>query len=575
MNLPLSIVDHPSFRNFMFDVDPKYRTIHRRDLTRSFLPNLQKKCASKLAEVCNQSTFVSLTLDMWCDRRVRSYLGITMHTITDDKFSSFLLSFEQLEGQHTSVRLAAEFDRVIQMYNLNGKVVRLVTDNASNNIAAFDSIVLPGFEDYFDEADFFKSESESDSAEEDEEKDAFPIINRFQINDVDDIAFRNMVIEYLPSDEEYLRIPCFAHCLQLVVKDGINASDALSLPLKKVASLAKMAHSSTVFADHLGKSNYTIPQANRTRWNSQFQMVKKVLIIPASLLNSILTDMKKTDLILTSQDRKILEEFVSLFELFNQATIVTQGDSYSTITLVAPTVLGILFDLERELTSSSLVLTSLCETLISSIKARFSGLLRHFDIDVPYCKHSMSERFSDLIFLISPLMDARFKIMWLNNLHTVVKMRVLDKIRSAFVRFFSKLAVPLLNNKESYSSNTTEQMDFHSIKATEDVPGKRKCLFPYLHENKKVSFDDKSKILIELDAFIREDSCNETLLFSKKHLYPYLYQLALKYLSVPATSAAIERVFSRSGFLMRPHRCSLSSKNLCMLTFLKCNENLL
>ena len=149
--------------------------------------------------------------------------------------------------------------------------------------------------------------------------------------------------------------------------------------------------------------------------------------------------MKKNDLIINSKDRKILEEFVSLFELFNEATVLTQGESYTTISLVAPTILGILFDLERELSSSSLILVDLCTILISSIKARFSGLLRHFEIDVPFHSHSMSERFSDMIFLISPLLDARFKLLWLNNLDTIVKMRVLEKIRAAFVNFFSKL----------------------------------------------------------------------------------------------------------------------------------------
>ncbi|CAM4794704.1 unnamed protein product [Rotaria magnacalcarata] len=219
----------------MNDVYSKYKPIHRRDLTRSFLPALHKKCTSKLQEICAEATHVSLTLDIWCDRRMRSYFGV--------------------------------------------------------------------------------------------------------------------------------------------------------------------------------KFNYTIPRANRTRWNNQFQTVKKVIDIPSSILNLILSDLKKNDLILNSKDRKVLEEFVSLFELFNEATVLTQGESYATICLVAPTVLGILFDLERELGSSTLTLVSLCEALIASIKARFSGLLRYFEIDVPFNTYCMSERFSDVIFLISPLLDARFKLL--------------------------------------------------------------------------------------------------------------------------------------------------------------------
>lgn len=53
---------------------------------------------------------------------------------------------------------------------------------------------------------------------------------------------------------------------------------------------------------------------------------------------------------------------MSLFELFN--ALITQRESVVTMSLVAPTMLGIFYDLERELNSSSLLLTSLCETRI-------------------------------------------------------------------------------------------------------------------------------------------------------------------------------------------------------------------
>ncbi|CAF1511739.1 unnamed protein product [Rotaria sordida] len=573
MGLPLSIVDHISFKNFMNDVDPKYKPVNRRDLTRSFLPGLHKKCTAKLQEICAQSSYVSLTLDVWTDRRMRSYFGVTLHTIINDKYKSFLLSFEQLEGKHTSEKLSAEFDRIIQLYNLNGKIVRLITDNASNNRAAFDDIILPGFEDYFDEIIGDQSESETES--NDEESNDYSIGERQQLqtHEVDDSIYQTTLNPI--SEEEFVRLPCFGHCLQLVVNDGIKASDAALSSLKKVARLAKLAHFSTEFAERLEKVNCAIPRANHTRWNSQFQTVKRVITIPSSTLNSILTDLKKNDLILNSRDRKILEEFVSLFELFDEATVLTQGESYATVTFVAPTVLGILFDLERELSSSTLILSSLCEALISSIKARFSGLLRHFGIDVPFNSFSMSERFSDVIFLIAPLFDARFKLLWLDNLHTVVKIRVLEKIRNAFVRFFSKLSLSMSRNMGADVTNTSESSDIDVLTKSTESHSKRKCLFPYFDEIKKSSVDDKSRILTELDAYLCEESSTANLLFSKKHIYPCLYKLGLKYLSVPATSAPIERVFSKSGFLMRPHRASLSVKNVCLLTFLKCNSVLL
>jgi hypothetical protein len=222
-----------------------------------------------------------------------------------------------------------------------------------------------------------------------------------------------------------------------------------------------------------------------------------------------------------------------------------------------------------------LILSSLCNILISSLKARFSGLLRHFGIDVPFDIYRMSERFSDPIFLIVPLLDPRFKLLWLDHLNTVVKMRVLEKIHEAFVHLFSRVTVHSTHVARSEASSTNERGVAEPVPQATSVGPKRKCLFPYLNHNKKVQCDDKTQILTELDAFLCETNCDPDLLFIKKTTYPCLYQLGLKYLSVPATSASIERIFSQSGFLMRPHRSRLTSKNVCLLTFLKCNQMLL
>jgi hypothetical protein len=318
MGMPLSIVDNEAFMNFMNDVDPRYKPINRRDITRSFLPVLQKQCISKLKQICAESKHVSLALDSWSDRRMRSYFGITLHTIINDEYKSYLLSFERLHGKHSGEKLAAEFDRVIQLYDLNDKIVRLITDNASNNLAAFDDIVLPGFEDYFNELEGDESEIEQDN-EEEADSDILDGKKHLHMSEIDDSIYQTTL--NAATEDEFLRLPCFSHCLQLVVNDGIKACSIASSSLKKVAGLAKLAHTSTVFAEQLEKADFTIPKANRTRWNSQFLMVKHVIIIPSSTLNSILTDLDKNHLILNTKDRKILEEFVSLFELFHEATV--------------------------------------------------------------------------------------------------------------------------------------------------------------------------------------------------------------------------------------------------------------
>ncbi|CAM4986083.1 unnamed protein product, partial [Rotaria socialis] len=238
--------------------------------------------------------------------------------------------------KHSGEKLAAEFDRITQLYNLKDKLVRIITDNASNNQAAFNHLLLPGFDEYFD--DSIDDQSELETNDDDTDSDECDK-NQLEIEEVNDDIYGSTL--NAPTDQEFLRLPCFIHSLQLVMHDGIQAaSDALS-SLKKVADLAKLPHTTT---------------------------------------------------------------------------ILTQGECYATISLVAPTILGILIDLEHERAASNLSLVSLCEALLSSIKARFSGLLHHFETDVPFASYSMSERFSDPIFLVTPVLDARFKFLWLDNL---------------------------------------------------------------------------------------------------------------------------------------------------------------
>ncbi|XP_058625882.1 microfibril-associated glycoprotein 4-like isoform X1 [Onychostoma macrolepis] len=54
-----------------------------------------------------------------------------------------------------------------------------------------------------------------------------------------------------------------------------------------------------------------------------------------------------------------------------------------------------------------------------------------------------------------------------------------------------------------------------------------------------------------------------------------LYQSLLYMLSIPASSAPVERVFSKGGIIMRPHRARLTHKMVTELVFLKSNMALI
>ena len=57
--------------------------------------------------------------------------------------------------------------------------------------------------------------------------------------------------------------------------------------------------------------------------------------------------------------------------------------------------------------------------------------------------------------------------------------------------------------------------------------------------------------------------------------FPRLAKLAVKFLSLPASSAPVERIFSVGGKLFRPERCRLSDTVFEKLMFIRCNREII
>ena len=58
-----------------------------------------------------------------------------------------------------------------------------------------------------------------------------------------------------------------------------------------------------------------------------------------------------------------------------------------------------------------------------------------------------------------------------------------------------------------------------------------------------------------------------------KSSFPLLYQVAKKYLHIPATSVPSERIFSLAGFIVRKKRTKLLEKHVNQQIFLAKNKN--
>lgn len=170
------------------------------------------------------------------------------------------------------------------------------------------------------------------------------------------------------------------------------------------------------------------------------------------------------------------------------------------------------------------------------------------------------ERFGTLmyndVFRFDTFLDTRFGPEYFNECD---RCSVIDNLKD-YIKNINR------NNNELYNkqAKTKSNDDFSSrfIKFTLDSYNE---------------VDNQYNELYDYVRFIRTHKSMDVLDFWKINAerWPVLAQLAAKVLAVPATSAAVERMFSISGHIFQFKRRSMTDKLFSSLVFCKLNEDLL
>ena len=496
---PVYIVEREGFRDFVNVLEPRYTIVSRKHLQQTLLPSCHVKVEEAIRSALMEIDTCSLTLDIWSSRRMHAYLGITCHFVTKEwEVLSLLISCSQLHGHHTGENILSEFEEVVSRAGISLKVYRVVTDNASNVRKAFES--LPGFDIEKD------SDDEDDQMEESEDSD----VDVMQLDQIE-----------IPQ-----RVPCFAHTLQLAINDGLKSCRSISSIVTKASRIVNHVRKSTIATEKMealyGK---TLVAKNETRWNSQLKMVRRIVEVDVDKV------VEKRELSLTSYEKAVLRELVEVLEPFEEATDILQGDKYSSISLVIPSLLGLKRHLNDLNTRHS---TRLTTTLKSALDHRFGGT------------------FDDPLYICGAMLDPRFKLNWSDDeeKHKKIFLEEADKLDQA---------------GESDSSTSDE----------EPSAAKKGKLFSYMVVPHHVRNKRKKSCEQELLLYLQDGlPCDNPPSFwkLKESEYPILAQLARKLYSVPATSAPVERVFSQAGKILTPSRSRLLPQNFETLLFLKLNS---
>ncbi|CAF2895353.1 unnamed protein product [Rotaria sp. Silwood2] len=349
-NLPPTLVEHTGFRNFLKAVAPKWKPTSSRYFTKTLLPSLMNNSQEKIRKLLDSIDHLSITVDVWIDRRGRSFIGVTGHFLDLNYIpQALLLDFSRLKGPHT------------------GENIRLVTREILENLKF--GLNVNDDDDTSPDANKLQ---QNDSSIKFLDDDDLYTLNEWRLanwceNDKD-------LIEN-GEDVSSIRLPCFAHSLQLAVRDGLKDTPYLSRSLLKCNKLAQRSSKSTKIVDLLDDIGKTINRSNLTRWNSEYLLIKSIIGLGKKTVDEITDIIDDNELKFHNNDFTILQEAVDILEPFAEITTRIQSESIVTASLVVPSVVHII-DHVNNIKPHLSFLKKMCIRLEDSIGKRFAGIVK-------------------------------------------------------------------------------------------------------------------------------------------------------------------------------------------------------
>jgi zinc finger BED domain-containing protein 4 len=395
--------------------------------------------------------------------------------------------------------------------------------------------------------------------------------------DVDADGFRSINLqcgdEFDEDASPYdVRLSCFAHTLQLCIRDGLKNATCVPKLLSKCKALAKFSHRSCKAADLFEQINKHIHKSNATRWNSEFMLIKSIVSLGKDDLDVIVSSMENP-IKFSNSDFVLLGEMIEILGPFCEISIKCQADTVVTASLVVPSIVHLLSHL-RDMKEGVKFCAKLIQQLQGSIAKRFSGITDRLQlVDV-----AASAPYGDPLYFIAAVLDPSFKFYWIKDLQlsphgeNCLKQNVIRLIIDEVNNDLNTYSVAL--NKSSDSSSSSSSTASSSLSSTPKP--KRRRLFQY-EDGTDTAIDETTALdpAVELDAFLSDPVRTRFSDYWFKSPLNILKKLVKRVFTVQASSAPIERVFSHAGLIYSPRRTNIGTDLFRDLVFLRVNQNLL
>jgi hypothetical protein len=133
----LNHYDLPESLEFWNSLDPRYQVPCRKQFSSVILKKHCERLHINVKDMLKGVSNVSVTMDLWTNKQMRSFCGITAHFILNWKTESVILGCSRFKGRHVAERIYQQYEEAVSQFEISEKVRHIVTDTASNMVKAF------------------------------------------------------------------------------------------------------------------------------------------------------------------------------------------------------------------------------------------------------------------------------------------------------------------------------------------------------------------------------------------------------------------------------------------------------
>ncbi|XP_041480476.1 zinc finger BED domain-containing protein 4-like [Lytechinus variegatus] len=545
---PYSVIDSDGFRELIKVMDGRYSIPSRWFFSEKVIPEIysEVKDAIKI-DLSKALPGISFTTDMWRSHQNIEYMVVTFHwtTLKDEMFQrrQALVSLEEFAEKATSKHIR---DRLTAIANewvpANNQLLFGSSDNGAN-------------------------------------------IRRALI----DCTKENMIRGW---------VPCIAHCLNLVMKGGIDTQRAVGDTISALRTLvSKVNNSQPVkrrFDELLGihypnTKHVKLTRDVETRWNSTLTMLENITS-QRDAVEALANDRVMTPFADFSRPRAfqhwsdaldIISRVVAALKPAEEAIKLASQDDCS-VSSFLPMVKGLAKQLQLLQDAGEVTgVISMVETFQNLWEKRMRWMMSPKPTSrIDY----LEEETIIATFHAATVLDPRYKM----------KFAPRDEIfRNKIKEAISTSVVGLSDNEKNLDDvvelsdpDTPEQAT--QLPSHSDRPSFMSAMeaammesSPSTSENEDetpAQSDIKKSIAHELEVYLQQpvaklDSNVLEYWSSRRQTFPNLAPVAAAYHACPPSSVTAERMFSVAGDIVTKKRCSLTPHNLQRLAMIKVNKN--